>query len=304
MPRLNAPAIVLLLTLAPQLGHAQNGDDYFFDAAVAVVGNVKALVRPTLTSSERRILDSIDFRVSRSHEIQGSAYKQGGRRFVEIPLGFPIVFNALAEAAFVGVKGNAACMSSFYYNLMSTISYNSDKSVPPSQRRPILMMSGYSRVEPICREARSLLDAATSREKDLIAAAKGSSLAAVVPHEIGHHVVDGGEQLDHGRSDPPTAAGLRRSRDDEDAADKWALRKLIELHTPLDGLFPFIAFFVAISDTTWEGEQMATHPAGTRRVLAVFDELLAEYRREQAPSDAIETAVRLRQMIQSALPAR
>jgi hypothetical protein len=64
-----------------------------------------------------------------------------------------------------------------------------------------------------------------------------TSVALLGFHEIAHHVLG---HADRSFPNTATASGLLPARQDEDAADRWAFRKFLELELPPTTSMPYI----------------------------------------------------------------
>src|ERR1039458_9417577 len=87
----------------------------------------------------------------------------------------------------------------------------------------------------------------------------------VLLHECAHQVL--------GYVDNPPRS-LSESRDQEDQADIWAVKRLPRLRYDLSFAFAFFGHAMLTGGGTLENEKHSTHPLGGRRVLHVLDTVI------------------------------
>jgi hypothetical protein len=265
------------------------------------IADVREKLRPTLTQNERAILDQIDFRVDPTVTFQGGAFLIGDRqRAVVISSGVAYLMNVLGQSTAVGYRGNVECMQMHMLASIKEAFRGMDPRTPSGSRRRIWNMSAYAKVEPACKDADQLIVGDAEMEQAIGATTK-VGVTLVILHEIAHQLL---HHVESPVSNPPTAADLDRSRKNEDEADRWAIRKALEIREPLILATPYLFIMTAtgLNDITIEGELSSTHPLGARRALVILDEIEREAREMNAPQEMLDGARGLRRELQKLLP--
>jgi predicted Zn-dependent protease len=91
-------------------------------------------------------------------------------------------------------------------------------------------------------------------------------------HELGHHVLghtDGVHLND--------SSGLAMSREQETAADRYALMTALKAQYNLVNALPWNLFMASFGGNSIESEQVSDHPLGIKRVLTMFNNTIDYY---------------------------
>jgi hypothetical protein len=292
MRRVTYACVILLLSVKVVLGASV--DDYYRGVR-GMLDAAPDVLRPKLNSREQQIVDSIDYRASRQMYFQGYADKDlNEKRSVTIYVGVPIIFDLLSQALFVTQKGMENCANTYTRDLILTALFNSSPGLPVQLRRPVTDLVTYAKLEPVCQGADQVILNATDPERELMHAKMVRSTEFIIFHEIAHQVLG---HTDHHFSTPPSKEELEQSRHNEDAADRWALAKLVDLEVPISLTAPAMLVMMMVSQTTWEGEQADTHPAGTKRAAVILDDIIAELRRQNATPERIQKLEEFKQVL-------
>ncbi|MBH5397876.1 hypothetical protein HZZ13_08730 [Bradyrhizobium sp. CNPSo 4010] len=237
-----------------------------------LVTNLRPLLRPTLQAFEASILDDIDFRIVPDLIYQGLARRIGGKRVVIIYSGIPFMMEVLSNSMFVGLQGKRECYERHLKSSLETFVYNSDPN-HQANKRPVFHPAAYANFELSCAGAEQIFANMDARQRQVVADFIQTSIAAVILHEIAHHVLG---HVDNPPGPGMSPAALERSRQDEDAADRWAIRKLLEMKMSLLPTIPYLLMTAALTDYTLEAERASTHPLGARRALGLLDNIAVE----------------------------
>jgi hypothetical protein len=239
-----------------------------------IVTNLRPLLRPTLSASEAAIFDDIDFRILSDLMYQGLARRINGKRVVVMYSGIPFMMEVLSNSMFVGLQGKKECYERHLKTSLETFVYNSN----PNNRgnlRPVFHPVAFSRFEPACKGSEQILANMDSQQRQTVADFIQTSIAVVILHETAHHVLG---HVDNPPG-PVSPSALARSRKDEDEADRWAIRKIVEMKMSLLPTVPYMIMTAALTDYTLEAEQASTHPLGARRALGLLDNIALEVNR-------------------------
>jgi len=135
--------------------------------------------------------------------------------------------------------------------------------------------------------------------KQAIGATTRIGLSLVILHEIAHQLLN---HLDTKISFPPTQEELELSRQHEDAADRWAIAKAIEIGEPFALATPYLLFMTAIGMNSITLERESTHPSGVRRALVILDDVEQDLPTSLRTPDIIDSVSRTRMLLQQQLP--
>lgn len=263
-------ALFLCLFFAPTSTFAQDEDGYarwLRNSTEIVINNIRRILDSHITYAERRIARSIEFRVSRSWNVNAYAYKNGEKRLVIIDLGFISSIDQVSLAYVVDNElGYAGCYEEYVKYLLDVIAENSELV---SQRKSV-----SRRLDGVWTKAKrrgSACYGATEREffytegaGDFYAGSVEGILSFMILHEIAHHV------LGHvNKSSERMTFSL--SQEHETAADRWAFEKGFEIRVnPIAGLASWV-FLSALDGVDLTQELTSTHPLTLRRFKRMLE---------------------------------
>lgn len=135
---------------------------------------------------------------------------------------------------------------------------------PSAPLRQVPTVGSLFAGDPACREAARLLNDLPPKLGDDYDAMIAGSLAFLILHELGHHAL--------GHQAP---LGPAQSREQELAADAWALARLPKVVDPVMA-FPALLFIARINWFDPTVETTMSHPQGQLRLLRLVETILAE----------------------------
>lgn len=256
-----------------------------------VVTNARRLVEPTLTSAELQIARDIDYRVYATESVGAFAAYEDKRRVVLIQVGATVWSMELATAFIAEEQlGITGCTMDYLTYVAKGIVDNSRRYANRLPLRPVAYFARYadtssgpcSSFEPTKFTSRPDLD---QYRASLVEA----SIAFLYLHELGHHILGHAAGLalsPDGALPGGSDDHLAMRRDQEDAADRWAIRTALRAHTnPAVGI-PIFLLIAAIGGDSNEAERRMDHPLGMRRVATMYDEVYGYYaqHRNELPS--------------------
>jgi hypothetical protein len=244
--------------------------DHWVSVTRAAIADVRAKLRPKLSEEDLRVLNSVEFSVDPTLAFAGNARKEGKQRTIAISAGVAYLMSVLGQSVAVGKRGNVPCMQTHMFRSIKD-AIEGMGSASPIERRPVWNMKAFAQLEPACKGADRLI-ADDAEMLQAIGATIRVGLSLVILHEIAHQVLD---HVYDTLSDPPTAKELRRSRLNEDGADRWAIEQALQIGEPFILATPYLLIMTAttLNNVTLEGEQSSTHPSGPRRALIILDAL-------------------------------
>jgi hypothetical protein len=228
-----------------------------------VVANLKELVKPTLSSDEVDLIDSITFRVPSEMAFQGLARIRNGKREIVVYPGLALMYNVIAEDIYVGTQGMAQCTVQHMQSSITAFLHNLDPATSVSDRWPVFEMNGYAPTDASCKDADKIINGAPIEGQQLIANMTQTSLALVVLHEIAHHI------LGHVTRDQALSPEESQAR--EEAADQWALEHFTSMEMATFLALPYLVTSSVLTETTIERQKMSTHPKGSERALKAIE---------------------------------
>jgi len=189
----------------------------------------------------------------------------------------------LSNSMFVGLQGKKECYERHLRASLEAFVYNSDPN-NSKNLRPVFHPVAYSKFESACEGSEQIFASMDSHQRQVVADFIQISVAAVILHEIAHHILGHVDNPPSSKSPAELARAdsgkladvLARSRSDEDAADRWAIRKLLEMKMSLLPTMPYMLMTAALTDYTLEAEKASTHPLGARRALGLLDNIASE----------------------------
>jgi hypothetical protein len=223
-------------------------------AAQQYIDTVRPRLFSDLSASEERVYREISFVISDDDiawETSGSL-SSDGERSVTIDIGYVRKLEMFAEAERLEQKTGHDVLVPYISYVAHSL--NSGQSYIKS---PALFIGmSMNQVDQ--------LDA-PSPEKQNEMAMVVNSIAFILAHEVGHHIL--------GHYDRPPASP-ERSREMETEADAWALKQCANGHfSPLGGMLPVIFEYYTTANPI-QSEQQNHHPADMRRLRATFAAML------------------------------
>jgi hypothetical protein len=267
--------VVLLSLVSASIAHAQSTSpgaqiDNLIKVTRAAIADVRARVRPTLDEEEQKILDQIQYNVDPTVTFNGHAWLDKGRRIITVSAGVAFLMNVLGQSEAVGKRGNVACMQTHIFRSIKDAleGMASDSSGPP---RRVWTIAEFAQIEPKCKDADRLI-AGDGEMTQAVGLTTKLGLTLVILHETAHQILGHARELGY---QPRTQEELDMSRDNEDDADEWAIKRAIEIGEPFALVTPYLLIITAttLNDMTLERERASTHPLGARRALMILDNL-------------------------------
>jgi hypothetical protein len=268
--------VVLLSLVSASMAYAQPPNDGapiddLIKVTQAAIADVRSRVRPTLKEEEQKILDQIQDNVEPAATFNAQAWRRDqGERIITVSAGVALLMNVLGQSEAVGKRGNVDCMDTHMFRSIKD-ALEGTASDPPGPPRRVWSLAEFAQIEPKCKDADKLIagDAEMAHEIELMTKL---GLALVILHETAHHMLGHARELGYR---PSTQKELDKSRDNEDAADEWAIRKAIEIGEPFALVTPYLLIMAATTPdgVTLERERTSTDPLGVRRTLSVLDNL-------------------------------
>ena len=215
-------------------------------------------IRPTLTPQARHILDEIEFQTPLDWITNADAHKAfGGRRIVEFNAGFLAVTDWLSFAMIADWAGHDGCLMEYSNYLAEKVGHNSRRTSRGKERKPVYDFESYASSTYGSCEGALTMSLETARRQELRYEILDAVIAAVLLHEIGHHVLGhvGG-----------TGNGWMQRRLREVDADRWAIITAVDANYELRTAVPLFLFLAATGGGTLEDEIRSSHPSGLRRV--------------------------------------
>lgn len=269
-PRLRARRVggwlaAVVLLLAPVPLRAQPG----YDAAELarwhrLGGAVVARAVAALEAADAALLEAVEVELDGrllpgAHALRDPAT---GRRSIRIFSGMAAGIDGTIKLQLAG-RRFAACRKRHGDAFARTIVEEMQAVGPDAPLRRIPTVGSLFAADPACRAAAALLDdLPPDLDADLDELVAGS-LAFLILHELGHHA------LGHVAARDPA-----QSRDQERAADAWALRRLPRVTDPATA-FPALLFIAQINWFDPGDEAAMSHPHGRGRLLRLVETILA-----------------------------
>lgn len=225
-------------------------------AAEKYVAVVRPQVFRNLTGREHTIYDAITFEITdldSAWQASGSV-DPNGDRFVKIDVGYVRSIEIMTDALFLEELRNQEFLSRYVRYVASQL-----------QQKATFIQSPYDFIGMSKRDQDEFFDD-TKLQKQRVAAV-ANSVAFVLAHEVGHHVLG---HYEH----PPQDNQARVSAERD--ADAWAIHQLLSTHfPPMAGIVPllFDFYYAPLGDVSG-----GTHPTSLERVHALFEAM-----REAAP---------------------
>ena len=260
--------------LVAEMGGAQNEAQDELERVVRLatpsIAEFREQIGPMLTEAQRKVEENTKMEVVDSWEVQAKAKVEDGKRVIEINGGLVEIFDWIATAIAAIDTNNPQCAHQYITYLFSEIDDNSgfvrvdideDKVYPPFT---------YAKDNPqICSGVSEALITKDSNAQQMKLIGLGSSIYWTLAHELAHHLHKD-ETLEF--DDPPTSAQLRRSRFDEQHADKFAFEALSRHgFSPLGAMPAYL--FIGIRGAAAEDEDESTHPSGPERFRVLYNAL-------------------------------
>jgi hypothetical protein len=229
---------------------------------------MKTLVIQSLDKSEGDFIRDIYIYADPRGSTNAVAYKnqRTGRREIVIFAGLAQMFEQLG-IYFLATQTNLGCAQDFLISVYQRWQDNTNRVIAGlpllgNEIAPHEFFGGRPQCASIDRRFATPSTDDVNFDLYLI----NTSLMIVLLHECAHHVL-------HHVDNPPRS--LAESRDQEDQADIWALKRLSR--TGFDPYYAvaFVGHAVMTGGATLEDESHATHPLGSRRVLRMLDAVLA-----------------------------
>lgn len=266
---------------------------YYKDATKTVIGNVRRMARPTLTSEERRAEREIVYVVVENPNINAMAVNREAGPRVEIFLALVVAADNLAYAYVseneLGAKG---CFEGYFRYLLSGIDKNNtlfNAGRPLQDVEPFLRFADR---RENCKRVTPQRFADSPEAMRVHPKVVEAALAFVVLHEMAHHLLChvgaddktirerlpkecGAIEAENRRcagmtGEAQKSCKLTASRRRETAADAWAFGHSMKINVnPLPG-WPFLLMFAALDGSDLTDESRRSHPLGGRRLAEML----------------------------------
>lgn len=253
----------LLLAHSVALAEDPTADELFEGELREMCQQVLKDISRSLSGTERRVVDSIEFVYTPSSNTMESprAYSKNGKRFVAFGIEFYRALGmGIGDTTVIQVaKKQSNATTKYMKYAIPLLMNNSRKAV--SER--VFIKDPYSYFNISIEDAIALRQN-TDYGLSYTGAVLGST-AFVIAHELAHHVL--------GHSDTPPKS-LQESREREEAADLWACKTLLRSgYMPIAGVLSLTMFYFMDQDAI-KHERQRTHPAEIRRIEAMIDATL------------------------------
>jgi YEATS family len=236
-------------TMDPQQEH-QKDLRASADTAARIINAVRPAVFGNLSGTEARVYKEIIFRVSdQPAPSRASSILEDGTRVVEINEGYARAIEMLAEAMLVEQAQNRPVLIPYIRYFVRSRNQHASFIKDPA------VFAHFDFDEFLDRP-----DGALAWNKMI-----SNSVAFVVAHEVGHHVL--------GHIDKPLPTDPDKLRQMELDADAWAMERLDKASphfSPLSSLLPVI-FDYYVAPNPIEHETHSVHPADLQRIHAMFE---------------------------------
>ena len=265
---------IILLVLAGRTSIAADPSMMKLDLSDRLV-TLRELIANGAPAKDRQRILGARINIIDSHDpTKVYASLEAGRDQITVSLGFASLLYGIVEA--IQTLPDSAAISYLKYkvSLMKENTRRVQNGQPLLQEKDALEWAGWSLAR------RSQLDADDAKQAE-IQKVFTASLAFVLAHELGHHL------LGHGLRPP---LDLTDSRAREAAADNWACDALVRVNVgPIAGVYGFL-FYLALDDDALKHEGRRTHPAEVRRIDAIVDATIAGLDRLTIQSDRFNKA--------------
>lgn len=225
------------------------------ERAQAYIDEIRPKLFADLPPKEKQIYDRIKFRLTEDNAAweTGGSVNEHGDRFVRIDVGYVRKIEMLAEA--VRLEGSTGQEVLIPYIAYVARSMNEKKTYIKSAAS--FMGMSMSEIDKLDQP---------SPEKRQMMAMIVNSVAFVLAHEVGHHVL--------GHYEHPAGDDGDKGRQMESNADEWALKRCVKAHfSPLGGMLPIIfEYYTTVHPI--ESEVKNDHPADVRRLRAMYVAML------------------------------
>jgi hypothetical protein len=250
---------------------------WYKDTTETVLNNSRRMIEPSLSGEDRKIAQSISYRVTAQPGAGAFATWEDGRRIVVISAGLIQMMEFLSEAIIfndeLGVRG---CFDEYSKYLAERVISNTERHREGLGARAVVNLYGYSRrSNGPCRHAHA--DAFTSRPDlgEYRAKMIEASIVFFYLHELAHHLLGHTDRI---RSGSDTSLAMHR--DQEDSADRWAITTALKDRYNLIIAMPAFSFIALTGGDSIESEKRMDHPLGIRRFLTLYQEV-GRYFRER-----------------------
>jgi hypothetical protein len=225
------------------------------EQAQSYIDDIRPKLFADLPPNEKQIYDRIKFRLTEDNAAweTGGSVNDHGDRFISLDVGYVRKIEMLAEA--VRLEGSTKHEVLIPYIGYVARSLNERKTYIKSPASFIGMsMSEIDKLDEPSPEKRQMI------------AMIANSIAFVLAHEVGHHVL--------GHYEHPAEGDMERSRQMESEADAWALKRCVKAHvSPLGGMLPIIFDYYTTAYPV-KSERKNDHPADVRRLRAMYTAML------------------------------
>ncbi len=242
---------------------------WYKSTAETVLGNSRGMMEPVLTIEERAIARSIYYNVTAQPGIGAFATWQDDRRVVIITAGIVQIMEFLSEAIIFDEQlGAHGCFSEYSQYVGERVIGNTQRKAQGLSPLIMVNLMGFSQqTKGACARInqqafRSRPDLGAYRAKMIEA-----SIVFLYLHELAHHVLGHTDGIRSGSN-----TSLAMHRDQEDAADRWAITHALRAHYNLIAAMPIFSFIALTGGDSIESEKKMDHPLGIRRVLALYQE--------------------------------
>jgi hypothetical protein len=273
---------LIVLLVASTVARAQDGvpagwgtPEWYRVHGQNVLNNARKMVEPRLEADELEIARSVRYRVSSSPGIGAFATWQRDRRFILISAGIIQISEWLAEAFLFEMElGATGCFEEYSNYLGEKVIENTRRAQLKLGAKMVLNPITYARDnDGACSAVKPRHFTSRPELGHIRASLIEASIVFLYLHELAHHVLGHTDKL---RSNQLPETAMQRQ--EEDAADRWAITTALRARYNLANAIPAYAFIAITGGNSLEAEKRMTHPLGIRRVLTLFDELIAHYR--------------------------
>mgnify|MGYP003386000961 FL=1 len=240
-----------------------------------VLDNARNKIEPSLPATERDLARSITYRVTAAPGIGAFAAYEGNQRVIVIHAGTIQAVDWMFDAAWMENELNLpGCFkeyANYYYQGLQTNQNRVDSRLAPL---PVAAPLTFAQAQGHkCAGATPQRMMSSSGYGARKAGAIEASIVFLYLHELGHHIL---RHTDGKRTDDP--AGLAMSRNQEDAADRYAVGAALRAQYALTAAMPWHSLMALVGGNSIEAEKKSSHPLGVSRVLSIYRQTEQYYR--------------------------
>jgi hypothetical protein len=240
------------------------------DNWIRICNGILSVFSDVMSPDERTILQEIELRIPMDYDLtRVIAYREGGR-VIEISFGF---FGTMIEASdnltlaeyYATQDPDILNKYEAYYKYLNDAIDQNEQSIGESHPK----LQHFPEFAGIPAETQEQI-MSESEVRDVQVRLELATIAYVLAHEIGHHVL--------GHVDAPPAATAAESRERESQADQYAFSLTTRAGFTAFGALPALAFFEAAEGKAADPD--ASHPLAGCRILGAWmyalDQLAAD----------------------------